>query len=68
MSEEELSVFNPDPCVDTNAAFKWGGTELLKQRGKIDMEQVVEGQEHCTIQSRYYSGFFVLRNQVLVPS
>jgi len=30
--------------------------------------KAVAGQEHCSIQSRYYSGFFVLRNQVLVPS
>ncbi|MBD8836858.1 hypothetical protein IFU39_03335 [Paenibacillus sp. CFBP 13594] len=29
---------------------------------------IVQGQEHCSIQSRYYSGFFDLRNQVLVPS
>lgn len=29
---------------------------------------IVEGQEHCSIQSRYFSGFFDLRNQVLFPS
>ncbi|MET3941969.1 hypothetical protein ABIC22_004781 [Paenibacillus sp. PvP094] len=28
----------------------------------------VAGQEHCSILSRYFSGFFVLRNQVLDPS
>lgn len=26
----------------------------------------VEGQEHCSIQSRYFSGFFILSVQVLV--
>ncbi|KGP81914.1 MULTISPECIES: hypothetical protein [Paenibacillus] len=40
LSEGKLSVVIPDPCVDTNAAFQWGGTELLQRCGKIDMEQV----------------------------
>jgi hypothetical protein len=30
--------------------------------------KIVEGQEHGPIESRYFSGFFVLSVQVLVPS
>ncbi|OME92347.1 hypothetical protein BK123_17290 [Paenibacillus lautus] len=29
---------------------------------------IVEGQEHGPIESRYFSGFFILSVQVLVPS
>ncbi|MEK4439263.1 hypothetical protein [Paenibacillus sp. FSL K6-2862] len=40
LSAGKLSVVSPDPCVDTNAAFQSGGTELLQRCGKIDLEQV----------------------------
>ncbi|MFJ2043370.1 hypothetical protein ACIOBL_07185 [Paenibacillus taichungensis] len=38
------------------------GTLIVKPHG------LVAGQEHCSIQSRYHSGFFVLWNQDLVQS
>ncbi|GIP00604.1 hypothetical protein J14TS5_56890 [Paenibacillus lautus] len=31
-------------------------------------KNIVEGQEHGPIESRYFSGFFVLSVQVLVPT
>jgi hypothetical protein len=34
--------------------------------GQVEEIMIVEGQEHGPIESRYFSGFFVLRNQVLV--
>ena len=34
----------------------------------MQMTDDVEGQEHNPIESRYFSGFFVLSVQVLVPS
>ncbi|MBE7680086.1 hypothetical protein [Paenibacillus sp. P13VS] len=40
LSAGKISVVIPDPCVNTNAAFQWGGSELLQRCGKIDIDQV----------------------------